>query len=226
MSDRWCRISLIILRRTFEFSKPAAVAGARNHNDSIARIIRVKAAIITAAATTASRTVLEPKGAHHLKTKPTTATLIKMARKIRRVCEDAVYEVYGIRRVHRAGSRTCVFCANYHPSDNTSPDSAAATNTAEDMGVEIPGLPDNTILRNDTTVTMLTISLPQHAGLNLFVGEENLNRAIVPSVHAFTLTEAVNPYAVARSPSNARPNSNQRYRVLLTFTCRANTTLP
>lgn len=149
-----------------------------------------------------------------------------MARKITRVCKKVLSEVYGARRVHRAGSRTCIFCANDHAPDNPSPDATAATTTGQDADVEVPATSDTTISRGDTMFVVLSVSLPQHATLNLIAGEEDLIHAAVPSVQAFTLrlTHAVDPDAAARSPSHARPDSFQRYSLLLTF-CHSNTNL-
>lgn len=147
-----------------------------------------------------------------------------MARKITRVCEDAVDEVYGVRRVHRAGSRTCTFCVNYHTPDNTLP---TATSTARDAEVEVLSHSDNIILRNNTTVTLMTVSLPE-AGLNLFHGEENLNSPVDPSVNAFTfrLTDSVDHDASPRSQSRTTTNTHRQYNVLLTFSSCADTILP
>lgn len=153
-----------------------------------------------------------------------------MARKITRVCKKVVSEVHGARRVHRAGSRTCIFCANDHAQHNALPDTSATATTTQDNGVDIPGTLDNTILRNDTTVTVLSVSLPHHAALNLIAGEEDLDLAphAVPSVHAFTLrlTHSLNPDAAARSPSHAWPDSYQRYSLLMTFYHHSDTALP
>lgn len=153
-----------------------------------------------------------------------------MARKITRVCKMVVSQVHGARRVHRAGSRTCIFCENDHAPHNNSPDTSAAPATTRDDGEDIPGTLDSSILRNDTTVTVLSVSLPHHAAPNLIAGEEDPDLAppAVPSVHALILrlTHSLNPDVPARSPSRAWPDSYQRYRLLLTFYHHSDTTLP
>lgn len=154
-----------------------------------------------------------------------------MARKIRSVSEEAVVEVSGVRQVHRAGSRRCRFCESHHATGNNG--SSNTTNevvniTVTSSAFDIYSNMNNTLMRNDTTVTMLTIAVPQNTGLNLGVGDENLLRPIMHRIHAIILnpSDQNNAETAALSSDFARNEEGQRYRVLLAIRCHANTTLP
>lgn len=154
-----------------------------------------------------------------------------MARKIRVVTEEAVTEVHGVRRVHRAGARRCIFCESHYATGNT--DSSSSTNemvniTVTSSVVDMYTNLNNTIMRDDTTVTMLTIAVPQNTGLNLDERNENLPGSTTHRIHAITSNPIGqnNAEAAARSPGFVRREEELRYRVLLTIRCHSNMTLP
>ncbi|MPC51662.1 uncharacterized protein LOC123504518 [Portunus trituberculatus] len=151
-----------------------------------------------------------------------------MARKIRRVSGEAVGEVHGARRVHRAGSRSCIFCNSHHTSGTT--EISNTTNEAVNIGVVSSVIDINNsnsaIMRNDTAVTMMTISVPQHSQVNLSV-EENLPPTIY-RIHAVTLSSTGlnntdgNPWSLDFSTGD----QELLHTLLMTIRCSANTTLP
>ncbi|KAK8400308.1 hypothetical protein O3P69_003181 [Scylla paramamosain] len=152
-----------------------------------------------------------------------------MARKIRRVSGEAVGEVHGARRVHRAGSRRCIFCDSHHATGTT--ETSNTTNEPVNIGVMSSAIDIynsyNAIMRNDTTVTMMTFSVPQHTQVNLSVEEDNLPPTMY-RIHAVTLspTGLNNADGTPRSHDFSTGDQGQLHTVLMTIRCSANTTLP
>ena len=150
-----------------------------------------------------------------------------MARKIRTVSGEAVGEVHGVRRVHRAGSRSCIFCDSTHATGTT--ETSNTTNEAVNIDVMSSVIDvnnsNNAIMRNDTTVTMMTISVPQHSQVNLSV-EDNLPPTMY-RIHAVTLspTGLNNTNDIPRSRDFSIGNQEQLHTLLMTIRCSANTNL-
>lgn len=152
---------------------------------------------------------------------------LQMARKIRRVSGEAVGEVHGARRVHRAGSRSCIFCDSHHASGTTEIPNTANVNIDVMSSVINIYNSNNVIMRNDTTVTMTTISVPQYTEVNLSVEEDSLPSTMY-RIHAVTLspTGLNNTDGTPRSFDFSNGNQQRLHTVLMTIRCSANTTLP
>ena len=153
-----------------------------------------------------------------------------MARKIMRVSEETVIEVHGERRVHRAGSRRCMFCDTHHATGNT--ESSNSRIDVVNIGItsSVIDIHSNSsnIMRSDTAVTMITVSVSQDTGVNNIGMEDENLRPSVYRIHAITLNpvDQNNAEASSRSPGILTGDGEQLYNVLMTIRCSANTTLP